>query len=192
MIYGNHDIVKKSPDIVKKYFYNYYDKITKQNEDLLNNLNVQESLVLDYKGYDIFLLHGHQVDFLNSAIWLLPRFLVRNVWKTFENVGLKAPTKVGKNYKVTNKVEKTLEEWSIKNNKILIAGHTHRPIFPKVGQSLYFNDGSCIHPNGITCLEIENGNITLLIWEFDIDKNESISVKRKVLEGNIPINKFYK
>jgi len=74
----------------------------------------------------------------------------------------------------------------------LIAGHTHRPIFPKVGQSLYFNDGSCIHPNGITCLEIVNGTITLVKWEFKLNNDELISVKRKVLEGKEPIINFYK
>lgn len=192
MIYGNHDIVKKSPDILKKYFYKYYDKITKHEEELLEGLIVHESLVLNYKDNDIFLIHGHQVDFLNSTLWRFSRFLVRYVWRPLEHIGTKDPTSAGKNYEVTKNVEKKLEEWSIKNNKILISGHTHRPIFPKIGHSLYFNDGSCIHPNGITSLEIENGNITLVRWEFEVNNNELISVKRKVLDGREPIIKFFK
>lgn len=192
MIYGNHDIVKKSPAILKKYFYKYYDKEKKQNEELLKNLTVQESLILNYKNHDIFLIHGHQVDFLNSTLWRLSRFLVRNLWKPAENIGLKDPTSAAKNHKVNRKTEKILQEWSIKNNKILIAGHTHRAIFPKVGQSLYFNDGSCIHPNGITCLEIENGNITLVKWEYAVNQDKTILVKRKMLDGFEPIIKFFK
>ncbi|MBQ8681967.1 MAG: metallophosphoesterase family protein [Bacilli bacterium] len=192
MIYGNHDISKKSSTVLEKYFYKYYDKETKQNMPLLDGLTVYESLVLNYQDYDIFLIHGHQVDFLNSNLWRLSRFLVRHVWRTFEQFIVKDPTDAAKNYQVTKKKEKKLREWSIKNNKILIAGHTHRAIFPKVGQSLYFNDGSCIHPNGITCLEIENGNIALVKWVFNVNKDEVVSIKRKVLEKKEPIINFFK
>lgn len=192
MIYGNHDIVKKSPAVLEKYFYKYYDKTTKQNETLLDGLTVYESLVLNYKGYDIFLIHGHQVDFLNSTLWRFSRFLVRYIWRTIEHIGMKDPTSAAKNYKVTKKTEKKLNNWSVKNNKILIAGHTHRAIFPKIGQGLYFNDGSCIHPNGITCLEIEKGTITLVKWGFKVNDDKLISVKRKVLDGSEPIINFFK
>lgn len=192
MIYGNHDISKKSPVILEKYFYKYYNKITKQDEKLLDGLTVYESLILNYKNCDIFLIHGHQVDFLNSTFWPFSRFLVRYIWKNLEQIGIKDPTSAAKNYRVKKKTEKRLREWSIKNNKILITGHTHRPIFPKVGQSLYFNDGSCIHPNGITCLEIENGNITLVQWSFKVNEDKLISVNRKVLERSEPIIKFFK
>lgn len=192
MIYGNHDLEKKSKEVLEKYFYKYYDKTTNKEEKLLDGLIVHESLVLNYKNYDIFLIHGHQVDFLNSTLWPISRFLVRYVWRNLERIITKDPTSAARNYQVSKNTEKKLEDWSSKNNKILIAGHTHRAIFPKIGQGLYFNDGSCIHPNGITCLEIENGNITLVRWEFEVNKNELISVKRKLLDGNIPIINFFK
>lgn len=192
MIYGNHDIVKKSPAILKKYFHKYYDKTTKQEEPLLNDLTVHESLILNYKNYDIFLIHGHQIDFLNGTLWRFSRFLVRHLWRSLEHIGAKDPTSAVKNYQVSKRIEKKLQKWSIKNNKILIAGHTHRAIFPKVGQSLYFNDGSCIHPNGITCLEIENGSISLVRWEFEVNQDNLISVKRNVLDGKEPILEFFK
>lgn len=192
MIYGNHDIVKKSPTILKKYFYNYYDKITKQQKPLLNDLTVYESLILNYKNYDIFLIHGHQIEFLNGTLWRFSRFLVRYLWRSLEHIGAKDPTSAAKNYQVTNITEKKLQKWSNKNNKILIAGHTHRAIFPKVGQGLYFNDGSCIHPNGITCLEIESGSISLVRWELEVNKDNLISIKRNILEGKEPIANFFK
>lgn len=192
MIYGNHDMSKKTQAVLEKNFYKYYDEITNQNQMLLDGLIAYESLILNYKNYDIFLIHGHQVDFLNSTLWRLSRFLVRYIWRNLENVIIKDPTSAAKNYGVTGKTEKKLKDWSIKNNKILIAGHTHRPIFPKTGQSLYFNDGSCIHPNGVTGLEIENGNITLVRWEFNVTKDDLISVERKILDGNEPIINFFK
>lgn len=190
MIYGNHDIIKKSPNILDD-LYKYYNKEIKINENLLNNLIVYEALVLDYDGHEIFLTHGHQIDRLNSNFWKLSRFLVRHLWMPLENIGIKNPVGAAKNYKVEKRVEKKLEKWSIKNNKILIAGHTHRPIFPEVGKSLYFNDGSCIHPNGITCIEIEDGNITLAKWVLELNDNQTISAVRKIVEGREPIKNFF-
>lgn len=192
MIYGNHDISKKIPDMLENYFYNYYDKQTKKNEPLLEDLVVYESLVLNYKEHDIFLIHGHQVDFLNSTLWRLSRFLVRTLWHILEHFGIKDFTSAAKNHQVAKRTEKKLKKWSIKNNKILIAGHTHRPIFPEKGHSLYFNDGSCVHPNGITCIEIDKGNITLVKWEFKINEDKLLSIERKVLDGNEPIINFFK
>lgn len=192
MIYGNHDMCKKSKKVLRKYFYEYYNPTTKNQEKLLDNLVVYEALVLNYKGHDILMIHGHQIDLLNSTFWKLSRFLVRNVWKNLESIGIKDPTSAAKNYKVAKKTEKKLENWSIKNNKIVIAGHTHRPVFPKTGESLYFNDGSCIHPNGVTCIEIEKGTITLAKWFFDLKSDNTLSVGREVIEGEEKIIKFFK
>ncbi|MBR1376215.1 MAG: metallophosphoesterase family protein [Bacilli bacterium] len=191
MVYGNHDIVKRKPKVLEDTFHKYYNNITNKNEDLLTDLKVYESLVLDYKDHDIFLIHGHQVDLLNSTFWYLAAFLVNHLWKPLENIGIKDPTSAAKNYQVTKKTEKKLKKWSMINNKMLIAGHTHRPIFPKIGQSLYFNDGSCIHPNGITCIEIENGKITLVKWSFNISNDKILFVERKIVEGKEPIINFF-
>lgn len=191
MIYGNHDIVKKSSDVLKKYFYKYYDEVTKKEEPLLEGLQVYESLVLNYSGHDIFLLHGHQVDFLNSTLWLFSRFFVKYGWKVLESMGVKNITNTSKNYQVIQMIERKLKKWSIENNKMIVAGHTHRAIFPKIGDGLYFNDGTCIYPDGITCLEIENGNITLVKWIFEVNDNNTLSVNRKVLDGNKPIINFF-
>lgn len=192
MIYGNHDIVKKFPKILEENFYKYYDEFLKKDEYLLDGLNVYESLILDYDKHDIFLIHGHQVDFLNSTLWKFSRFLVRNVWRFFEKIGIKDPTSAAKNYQVAKRTEKKLKRWSIKNNKIIVSGHTHRPVFPKKGQSLYFNDGSCLHPEGITCLEIDDGNITLVKWHFKLNENKLLSIERYVLGENEPIINFFR
>lgn len=192
MVYGNHDLVKKNSSILKKNFYQYFNQFTNKTEDLFPDLKVYESLILDYNNQELFLVHGHQVDFLNSNLWHLSRFLVRHVWKHLEQIGIEDPTSAAKNYRVTTRVEKKLRKWSIQNNKILVAGHTHRPIYPAVGNSLYFNDGSCIHPDGITSLEIENGKITLVKWKYQVHKNNKKVITRQVLAGNTPINNFFK
>lgn len=191
MIYGNHDIYKKKKSVLEKNFYKHYNKKSKKYEDLLNNLEVYESYVLDYQGFEIFMLHGHQVDLLNNTFWHLSRFLVRYIWKYLEYVGIKDPTSAAKNYKVSKRIEKKLKKWSTNNNKILIAGHTHRPIFPILGESLYFNDGSCVHPNGITCIEIENGKISLVKWRYKLRDDNTIFVGKELLAGNESISNFF-
>lgn len=191
MIYGNHDIIKRYPSILKKYFYTYFDNLLGEKRDLLNDMTVYESIVLEYKDKELFLLHGHQVDFFNSKLWLLSRFFVRNVWRKLEAFGIKDPTNAAKKYSVSKNVEKKLQKYSNEKNKLLIAGHTHRPIMPQIKESLYFNDGSCIHPNGITCLEIEDGCITLVKWEYSINKKKNINIKRVILGNPTPIDLYF-
>ena len=191
MIVGNHDIVKKNDEVLKKYFYYYENKYTNDKEELLNDLKVDDALILKYYDYDICLLHGHQVDLLNGTLWKLSRFLVRNLWTYLEKVGIKDPTSAAKNYNVIKKVEKRLENWSKENNKIVIAGHTHRPIYPKAGEGLYFNDGSCVHPNGITCIEIDDGYISLVKWVRSVDDNNNVIIQREVIGGKTSIFKFF-
>lgn len=81
------------------------------------------------------MIHGHQVALLNITFWKLSRFLVKHAWRHLEHFGVKDPTSSSKNYTVTKKVEKELENWSIKNNKILITGHTY--IFSSRKKSLF-------------------------------------------------------
>ena len=184
MIYGNHDNLKRNAEVLRQVFYSY------QKNVLFGDLKVREAFILKYKNYDIFLIHGHQVDLLNSSFSLLSQFLVRYIWKNLELIGVMAPTIAARNYPVSNRVEKRLEKWSQRNNRILISGHTHRPIFPKAGESLYFNDGSCIHPNGITCIEIENGKICLVKWVLLVSHNKVIGM-RVPLEKPEEIDAFF-
>lgn len=184
MIYGNHDIKKKDKKFLEDNLYKYYDEKNKKDEILLSGLIAYESLILEYKAQEIFLIHGHQVDILNGLFLSFSKVLVKYLWRILEFVGANDPTEGAKNNEVIKKVEKRLESWGIKNNKIVISGHTHRAVLSKVGYSLYFNDGCCIHPNGITCLEIENGKIALIKWELDVNDEGDFFVKRKILSGS--------
>lgn len=192
MFYGNHDIEKKNEKILKKYFYGYYDEVNKEHKELFDDLMVNEALILKYNDKEIFLLHGHQVDFLNGTIWGVAKFLVRYLLRPMEYIGLNDLTSAAKNYKNAKLVDSQLQNWSVLNNVIVIAGHTHRPIFPEVGKSLYFNDGSCIHPNGITCLEIENGSISLVRWSLNVADDGSIYTQRTPLTSKEKIDNFFK
>lgn len=185
MIYGNHDIVKKDEPYNRKNLCCYYDARLKKQVPLFKNITVYEGLILRHAetGKDIFLVHGHQVDCFNSRMWKLARFLVHNFWRPLEAFGVNNPTSAAKNNKRANKVEDRLTAWAQNQNRMLIAGHTHRPVFPEPGSPLYFNDGSCVHPRCISAIEIAEGDITLVKWCVGTTQSGTLYVKREVLAG---------
>ncbi len=185
MIYGNHDMVKRSPDFVEKNLYKYFSQRDNKYFDLFHNIKVHEGLILKHKesNSDILLLHGHQVDLLNSDLWRVARFLVRYFWRPLENFCFKDVTRTAKNYKKKKDVARRLSEWVIRENKMLIAGHNHRPMFPETGEPPYFNDGSCVHPRCITGIELVNGSIALVKWSVKTNNNDNLMVKKDILAG---------
>jgi UDP-2,3-diacylglucosamine pyrophosphatase LpxH len=195
MIYGNHDIVKKDPKYARTQCNSFYCDSTKSDLSLFPDIEISEGILLRYRNtdYDIFLTHGHQGDTLNSTLWKLARFLVRYFWRPLELLGIKDPTSAAKNNRVKNNVDKNLINWAKKNNQILIAGHTHRAVFPEPGKDpLYFNDGSCVHPRCITGIEIYNGTISLVKWAVMIRPDQSLYVGREILEGPIHLYDYFK
>ena len=82
-IFGNHDMEKKDYSFVKNNLYRYFDEREKKYISLFENIKVHEGLVLRHRVTDdkIFLIHGHQVDFLNYTLWRLSKFLVRYLWR---------------------------------------------------------------------------------------------------------------
>lgn len=194
LIFGNHDMVKKNDKFVKKYLYQYYDERNKKYVPLFENIKVHEGLVLRYSvtGDKILLIHGHQADCLNSKGWRLSRFLVRYLWRPLELFGVNDPTSTAKNYKKKDDIEKRLTEWVIKEKHMLIAGHTHRPMFPELGQPLYFNSGSCVHPRCITAIEITDGNISLVKWNVKTRIDGTLFVRREVLAGPRQLTDYFR
>ena len=185
LIYGNHDIVKREDIFVKNSLFQYFDEQRKKYNKLFENIKIHEGLVLRHRVTDqkILLIHGHQVSFLDYEMWRFGRFLVRYLWRPLELFGVNDPTSTAKNYNKKDAVEKKLTEWVTREKHMLIAGHTHRPMFPEVGEPLYFNDGSCIHPRCITGIEIADGAITLIKWNVKTKDDGTLLIGRDVLAG---------
>ncbi len=185
MLYGNHDCQKKRQKNGNAYCHKSGYSSMESLDEPFQGLCVQEGLILEMcpMGQELFLVHGHQGDLLNDTLWPLARFLVRYVWKPLELIGVSDPTSAARNYKKCKKTEKRLEEFSEKKQIMVMAGHTHRPVLSKPGEGRYFNDGSCVHPQCITAIEIENGAVTLVKWSVDVDCNRRLSVQRRVLGG---------
>lgn len=147
-----------------------------------------EAVILDNEegGRDICMIHGHQADFFNSVCWRISRFLVRYLWKPLERSGFNDPTSAARNYKKAARYEKCLEEWTIKHDAYLAAGHSHRPRIPEDG-GRYLNAGSCVHPRCITAIEIENMGMTLVKWVMATRPDMTLYVAREVMAGPVPV-----
>lgn len=193
LIYGNHDIVKKDEKYVKDNMYTMYDSVQKKDVTLFPGIKVQEGIILHYKPTKdkILLLHGHQVDFFNNKLWKLSRTLVRYLWKPLELFGVNDPTRAAKDYRKKDNIEKNLAEWAKIEKKMIIAGHTHRPVYPSPGQTAYFNDGSCVHPRCITAIEIFSGSIILVKWQVTARQDGVLIVAREVLEGPTKLTVYF-
>lgn len=101
------------------------------------------------------------------------------------------PTGAGRAYQKKEKIERRIASFAREKEQIVIAGHTHCPVFPEPGNGFYFNDGSCVHPRCITGIEIENNRISLIKWSVCTRKDRTLYVGRKVLEGPVCISDYY-
>lgn len=172
MLYGNHDMVKK--DIPGIY----------------------EALILHSQTPPVQLrvTHGHQADFLNSVLWKLTRFLVRYLWSPLESFGFLDPTSAAKNNTRRQQTERRLIHYAKENNCLILCGHTHRPALEN-SDSSYFNCGSCVHPNGITCIKLDGLQAKLIRWHTCVksdtctDNTYPLCICREILkEGKLDRN----
>lgn len=192
MMYGNHDIVKSKKKYWKKHCASYYCECERKDVTLFPDLEVKQSILLKHeeKKHQILLIHGHQGELLNDRLWPLARFLVRYVWRSLELVGVLDPTSAGNSHKIKDRIEKRLDGFARETHQIVIAGHTHRPFFSEPGEGYYFNDGSCVHPRCITCIEIEDDRISLVKWAVGTRQDRTLFVARTVLEGPEEISAY--
>ena len=194
-IYGNHDMVKKKRKYVRKNMYKYYNERENKHIVLFKNIKIHEGIVLsgknEYDNNKIFLIHGHQGDFINDYAWKLGKFLVRYLWKPLEIIGVRDPTKVVKNYNRGKCVCNNMRRWADREKKIIITGHTHKPSFANKGECTYFNTGSCVHPRCITGIEISQGNIMLIKWSVKVRKDCTLYIGKDVLDGPVKISDYF-
>ena len=173
MLYGNHDRVKARQAVFG------VGRAFPFSAPCLQSLIIRTA----HESQDLYVLHGHQADLFNDRLWPLARWLVRYLWKPLELAGFRDPTSAARNYRKSRAVEKRLSAWAEDHGKNLLAGHTHRPILPPVGAAGYFNCGSCVHPNGITCIELMSGQLSLIRWEECVNENNALYVCRRLLYG---------
>ena len=189
LLFGNHDMVKKDHRYTAQTCSSYFCTEKQDTAPLFPGLAVQESYILEdcMHGPLLYVTHGHQADLWNSTLWKLTRTLVRYVWGPLERIGFLDPTSAAKNYKVQKKTEERLTAWARKHHRLLLCGHTHRPVLA-APDSPYFNAGSCVHPRCITCIELQCRQFTLVKWTMTSHKDGSLYVEREELTESVKID----
>jgi len=191
-IFGNHDIEYRNPELVHYKLNRLFNADTNETEILFNNFKAHEGIIFRHEesGLSFFTFHGHQADDLFHRFIWLNRVLLRTLWRPLQLLGFQDPTSVAQNIHKSEQVEQKLMKWAKENQQPIICGHTHDPRLPKRREAPYFNDGSCVHPRWITCLEIENGQITLIRWRIQPDNKGRLVIKRKELRGPKPLENY--
>lgn len=146
-----------------------------------DGLLVRESLCLTHakSGQRILVFHGHQADPQGDRFAWLCRFTVRNIWRQMLRLGLtkgitwtedlsqRHPIEkciIDRVQRSKMRIEQRLVGWARRQEQMIICGHTHHPTTALYGMTPYFNTGSCVEPNQITGLEIENGAVAQVRW----------------------------
>lgn len=193
-LYGNHNMDFKNDYYVKQNLERYFDEFTDTYEQLFPGVTFHEAIVLEHEtsGKEIFVVHGHQGDFINDQAWPFTKFLNRHLWHYLHVVGFTNPASPAKNLHKRHKIEVNFTKWIKANQKMLIVGHTHRPKFPGDGEEPYFNTGSCIFPRNITGIEIQNDTISLVDWRMRPDEEGKLCIVRRVIQGPELLEKHMK
>jgi predicted phosphodiesterase len=192
MLYGNHNMSFKHPQMVRKNLDKFVDEYNDEWSPLFPGIEVHESLIMKHEetGKEIFVVHGHQGDFINDHIWRVMKYINRHFWHYLHIVGFRNPASPAKNRHKRHKIEKNYTKWIKEHRKMLIVGHTHRPKFPSDHEEPYFNTGSCLFPRSITGLELCQGKIGLVDWRIKPDDDGILHIGKTYLKGPEPIEKF--
>ncbi len=125
-IWGNHDDEWQYEDSVRRHLEPIYgDPPLRVHKGL--RLTVKEGT--EELGA-LFLIHGHQSDAFNDQWSWITRFFVRYIWRTFQRITRISLNTPAKSWDLRNTINQAMYAWTARQQKlILIAGHTHSPVF---------------------------------------------------------------
>jgi len=159
-IYGNHDSDLSDPRVVDRHL----------KPVLGESVRVHAGMLL---GNRILIAHGHQGDIDSDRRAWLSRRVVRYLWRPLQRVLHLRINHAAKHYDFHRRRDHFLHSWAQSNRMLLIAGHTHRPLFHPPDEHTanpiitphYVNDGCCVHTDGLTGIEIDRGEMRLIRWQ---------------------------
>ena len=124
-LWGNHDDEWRNKDQVERHLGRFFQ-----------NLSVRESqrLTVFDQGVDIgeiFLVHGHQGLFFADQFGWLSRIFVRFIWRPVQRIFKIKKNTPATDWRLRYRHDRAMYNWAAGvESVILIAGHTHHPIFP--------------------------------------------------------------
>jgi UDP-2,3-diacylglucosamine pyrophosphatase LpxH len=125
-IWGNHDDNWRYPDQVEKHLWPVYgDPALKVRETILLRVKEQEADL-----GDILLLHGHQGTLDSDRFAKYSRWFVRYLWRPFQRLTRIPSNTPAKDWRLRHEHNIAMYNWTeSQRGLLLIAGHTHRPVF---------------------------------------------------------------
>lgn len=136
-VYGNHDMEWRRPSEVERLLAPH---LPEQPDRARDEPRVVEGVRLTVKRSGkrlgtILLAHGHQGTLDSGNLLVVPfsRFVVRVVWAALQRSRRFASTSPATDTKLRGKHDKAMAAWAdpCPDKRVLIAGHTHHPVFPK-------------------------------------------------------------
>jgi UDP-2,3-diacylglucosamine pyrophosphatase LpxH len=123
--WGNHDDEWRNETQVERYLAKYFEKITVRESLRLKVFDAEVELG------EILLVHGHQGTLASDRLGWLTRILVRYIWRPLQRLfNIKSETPAT-DWRLRCRHDIAMYNWAAaKENLILVAGHTHHPIFP--------------------------------------------------------------
>lgn len=190
--YGNHNMVFCHKGCTERLLTDMCDDFLDINSTLFPNIKIKESMLLrdTVTKKEILIIHGHQGDFVNDRGWIISLFFVRIFWRYMHRVGFQNPASPSKNIVKRHKIEINFSKW-IKSSHIgILCGHTHRAKLPEKGDVAYLNTGCCIHPRGITGIELVGRKFTQVHWNIVPDDKGLMGIKKKVMKGPLSFDEI--
>jgi UDP-2,3-diacylglucosamine pyrophosphatase LpxH len=185
-----------------RFFGNHDDQwesagsVTKHLGPLFPNLEVREGLrlVLADAGAsagEIFLVHGHQGSSSSHRLRWISKPVVRYIWRPIQRLTGWRLNSPATSFKLRGETNRAMYEWAKhRGDVLLIAGHTHKPVFPLVtpnGPPCYFNSGCCCFDDGeCTGIEIADGQIRLVRWPDDEGRPQKKVIRSVPLADVLP------
>lgn len=196
-VFGNHDLDWEINPSATSELKEIYGAPVAALEGVILQADVDGSPL------SIFCTHGHQGDEQSDGN-LLSKFFISKIWAP-----LQAYLRINPNtpaYNATLKTEHNslMYEWSSRQQHVLlITGHTHQPVFESLThlerlqrqqgnevssayaniKPTYFNTGCCCFDDGdITGIELIDGAIKLIKWEWNGDQSKRIELETTTLE----------
>lgn len=123
--WGNHDDLWRDRTQVSKYL----DKFFK-------DIEIQESVHLIVKKGanelgELYLAHGHQGSLVSDRFGWLSRIFVRYVWRPIQRATNIRTSTPAADWRLRHRHDIAMYNWVVEKERILlIAGHTHHPVFP--------------------------------------------------------------
>lgn len=197
-VFGNHDLDWEINPLATKELKEIYGAPIVALEGVILQVYVAG------RELSIFCTHGHQGDGQSDGN-LFSKFFISKVWaplQAYLHINPNTPA-----YNATLKTEHNslMYEWSSRQqNLLLITGHTHQPVFGSLThlerlqvqqhneassaylkvKPTYFNTGCCCFDDGdITGIEIVDGSIKLVKWEWNEGASKRMELEATTLEA---------